>query len=265
VAFAVPVNTRGVKMVLSPFSETTPSEFHHPISTHHKIVDTLTFFDDVFVPWDRVFLDGEWEYAGAHANTFVQFHRFTAASYKLPWIDLMVGAAYLMAEMNGIARANHVREKLSRLVHYRETVLALTKMSAIQCRLLDGGIAVPDPVLSNAAKLHFAENYHSMVRAVQDIAGGLLVTGPAEEDLANPETGPDLEKYLGAKKGVSTMDRLRLMNLIRDMMASEFGGYHEILTIHAEGSLETQKITMAREFNPKAVIDFVRRCANLSR
>ncbi len=263
VAFAVPANAKGLKMILSPFSETTPSEFHHPISTGHKIVDTLTIFDDVFVPWDRVFLDGEWQYAGASANTFVQFHRFTAASYKLPWIDLMVGAAHLMADFNGITKANHVREKLARLINYRETVLGLTKMSAIQHRMLDGGIAVPDPVLSNAAKFHFAENYHIMVRNLQDIAGGLLVTGPAEEDLANPETGPAIEKYLGGRKGVPTRDRLRLMNLIRDMTASEFGGYHEILSIHAEGSLETQKLTMVREFDPKPMVDFTRRCAHL--
>ena len=263
VAFAVPANTRGLKMILSPFSESSPSEFHHPISGAHKIQDTLTIFEDVLVPWDRVFMDGEWQYAGAIANTFVQFHRFTAASYKLPWIDLMVGAAMLMADVNGIARANHVREKLSRLINYREAVLAMTKMSAIQHRMLDGGIAVPDPVLSNAAKFHFAENYHTMVRHVQDIAGGLLVTGPAEEDLANPETGPAIEKYLGGKQGVPTRDRLRLMNLIRDMLASEAGGYHEILSIHAEGSLETQKLTMVREFDAKPLLDFARRCARL--
>ncbi len=263
VAFAVPANAPGLKMILSPFSESSPSAFHHPISSAHKIQDTLTIFEDVFVPWDRVFLDGEWQFAGPIANTFVQFHRFTDASYKLPWIDLMVGAAMLMAEVNGIARANHVREKLSRLINYREAVLAMTKMSAIQHRILDGDVAVPDPVLSNAAKFHFAENYHTMVRHVQDIAGGLLVTGPSEEDLANPETGPAIEKYLGAKRGTSTGDRLRLMNLIRDMLASEAGGYHEILSIHAEGSLETQKLTMVREFDAKPLLDFTRRCAHL--
>jgi len=263
VAFAVPANTKGVRMILSPFSESAPSDFHHPIGHRHKIMDTLTIFDDVFVPRERVFMDGEWQFAGAIANTFVQFHRFTAASYKLPWIDLMVGAAMLMADANGITRANHVREKLARLINYRETVLGLTKMSAIEHRMLDGGIAVPNPVLSNAAKFHFAENYHVMVKHVQDIAGGLLVTGPSEEDLANPVTGPDIEKYLGGKKGVPTRDRLRLMNLIRDMLASEVGGYHEILSIHAEGSLETQKLTMVREFDPRPMVEFARRCANL--
>ena len=106
----------------------------------------------------------------------------------------------LMADYNGITKANHVREKLARLINYREAVLGLTKMSAIQHRTLDGGIAVPDPVLSNTAKFHFAENYHVMVRNVQDIAGGLLVTGPAEEDLANPETARDIEKYLGGEE-----------------------------------------------------------------
>ncbi|MFQ5521863.1 MAG: 4-hydroxyphenylacetate 3-hydroxylase N-terminal domain-containing protein, partial [Candidatus Methylomirabilia bacterium] len=243
VAVAVPANARGLRFIVSPLSGGGRSAFHAPISSRHKVFDTLTVFDDVFVPWERVLLCGETPYAGALALGFVEFHRYTAISYKLPLLDLMIGAAMLMAEANGIEKAGHVREKLSRLIAYRETVRALTVAAAHECNVKGPGVAVPETTITNIAKQYFAENYHAMVQKVQDIAGGLLVTGPGEEDLANPDTKADVEKYLGGRQGFGAHNRLRLLNLIHDLMASEFGGYHELLAIHAEGSLEAQKIT----------------------
>jgi len=263
VAFAVPMNTKGVKLIASPFSTTGPSRFHHPVSAEHKMVETLTVLDDVFVPWDRVFLCGESPYAGALALGFVQFHRFTAVSYKIPHIDLMIGSAMLAAEANGIEKAGHVREKLSRLIAWRETVRGLTAAAAYECRRMAPGVAVPNPVTTNIAKQYFAEQYHVMAQKVQDIAGGLLVTGPAEEDLTAPETKGYVERYLGGKKGFGATNRLRIMNLIRDLLASDFGGYNEVLSIHAEGSLEAQKLTILREFDAAKSRGFAAQCANL--
>jgi 4-hydroxybutyryl-CoA dehydratase/vinylacetyl-CoA-Delta-isomerase len=258
VAFAVPMDTEGLKLIVSPFSHTDHNTFHHPVSARHHLLETLTVFDDVFVPWERVFLKGEWDFAGPLALTFVQFHRFTAVSYKAPLLDFFVGAAELMAEMNGIRRAAHVREKLVKLIAYAETVRALTKAAAWECKMLDGRIAVPDPVTTNMAKWYFANNFHQHVAYLQDIAGGLLVTGPAEEDLKNPETAGYITKYLGGKKGIPTEDRLKLFNLIRDLTTSDIGGYNEILSIHAEGSLEAQKLTIAAEYDTKPSVDYVK-------
>jgi aromatic ring hydroxylase len=264
VAFAIPVRTRGVKLIASPFSASTgASRFHHPVSSEHKMIETLTVFDDVFVPWERVFLCGESQYAGALALGFVQFHRYTAVSYKIPHIDLMIGAAMLAAEANGIDRAGHVREKLSRLIAWRETVRGLTVAAAHECRRMAPGVAVPNPVTTNIAKQHFAEHYHEMAQKVQDIAGGLVVTGPSEEDLAAPETKAYVERYLGGRKGFGTANRLRVMNLIRDLLTSDFGGYNEVLSIHAEGSLEAQKLTILREFDAAKARAFAAECAYL--
>jgi aromatic ring hydroxylase len=258
VAFAIPMDTPGLKFIVSPFGHTDHNTFHHPISARHHLVETLTVFDDVFVPWERVFLKGEWDFAGPLALTFVQFHRFTAVSYKAPLLDFFVGAAELVAEANGIRRAAHVRDKLVKLIAYAETVRALTKAAAWECKLVDGRIAVPDPVITNMAKWYFANNFHQHVAYLQDIAGGLLVTGPAEADLKNPETAGYLTKYLGGKKGIPTVDRLKLFNLIRDLTASDIGGYNEILSIHAEGSLEAQKLTIAMEYDTKPAVEYVK-------
>jgi aromatic ring hydroxylase len=258
VAFAVPMDAKGLKLIVSPFSHTDHNTFHHPVSARHHLLETLTVFDDVFVPWERVFLKGEWDFAGPLALTFVQFHRFTAISYKAPLLDFLVGAAELAAEANGIRRAAHVRDKLVKLIAYAETVRALTKAAAWECKLVDGRIAVPDPVITNMAKWYFANNFHQHVAYLQDIAGGLLVTGPSEEDLNNPETAGYIHRYLGGRKGIPAQDRLRLFNLIRDLTASDIGGYNEILAIHAEGSLEAQKLTIAMEYDTKPAVDFVK-------
>ena len=257
VSFAAPVNAPGLKLIASPFGSPPVSKFHHPVSTEHRMIDTLTIFDDVFIPNERVFLQGEWQYAGPLANTFVEFHRFTAASYKPPLCDLFIGAAALLAQYNGIAKASHVREKLTKLITYAETVRGLTLAAAHDCRINDNGTAVPNIVLTNLAKFHFASNYHEAVSWVQDIAGGLVVTGPAEEDLENPETRAYIERFLGGA-GVGAETRLKAINLVRDLTASTFGGYNELLAIHAEGSLETQKITILRDYD-------VERCLQLAK
>lgn len=262
VSFAVPCASRGLKFIASPFSGGGTSPFDHPVSSRHKVADTLTIFDDVFVPWERVFLCGETAWAGPLALGFVEYHRYTAISYKLPLLDLMIGCASLAAEANGIARAAHVRDKLARLIAYRETVRGLTVAAAHECTM-KAGLAVPNTTITNIAKQHFAQNYHVMVQKVQDIAGGLLVTGPSEADWKNPETKQYVEQYLGGRRGFGSINRLKLFNLIRDYFASDFGGYHELLAIHAEGSLEAQKITILRGFDTSAVRAFAAECANL--
>ena len=159
------------------------------------MMETTTVFDDVFVPWDRVFLAGEHEFAGPLALAFVEHHRFTAVSYKLPLVDALVGSALLMADLNGIAKAGHVREKLVQLISYAETLRGLTHYAAMRSTRV--GIVVPDPLYVNMAKYHFAHGYHEAVRNVQDIAGGALVTGPGAEDLARRKPLPLTKFYAG--------------------------------------------------------------------
>jgi 4-hydroxybutyryl-CoA dehydratase/vinylacetyl-CoA-Delta-isomerase len=191
------------------------------------------------------------------AKTFVEFHRFTAVSYKLPLVDLLAGSALLIAEQNGIEKASHVREKLTWLISYAETVRMLTKMSAMQATVEDG-IAVPNTAAVNIAKLHFASNYHQALMHVQDITGGLLVTGPGEEDLNNEQTAAYINRYLGGAAGVSARERLATINLISDLTTGEFGGYQATLAIHAEGSLEAEKLTILREYDQQRAKSYAR-------
>lgn len=256
VAFAVPVETSGVKLICRTIGDRSLSPFDYPVSRRNVEVESLTIFTDVFVPWERVFLAGEWEWAGPLATTFARVHRFTGVSYKPPIGDLLVGAAQLVAEWNGVADASHVREKITRLVHYTETIRACGKAAAMDARI-EEGIALPDPVFTNVGKHHFASQFHEAVRLLQDLAGGLAITAPSEKDYLNPAVKAELDHYLAGAKGVPAEWRLRLFHLIRDLTASDFGGYNLVVTLHGEGSPETQLLTSYREYDlerPKALV-----------
>ena len=264
VSFAIPMNTPGLLLLASAFDSHGPqsSPVELPISARHKMMETTTVFDDVFVPWDRVFLAGEHDFAGPLALAFVEHHRFTAISYKLPLVDALVGSGLVMAEMNGISRAGHVREKLVQLISYAETLRGLTHHAALMGKPRELDIAAPDPLYVNMAKYHFAHHYHDAVRNVQDLAGGSLVTGPGAEDLETEETARYYNKYY-AGHGVSGADRLKALTFVKNLVASEFGAYQEVLAVHAEGSLEAEKQMVARSYDRRAAVALVRRLAGL--
>jgi 4-hydroxybutyryl-CoA dehydratase/vinylacetyl-CoA-Delta-isomerase len=263
VSFAIPVDTPGLTLVASPYlSPDDKNEDEHPISAGRKMPESSTLFDDVFVPAERVFLAGENEHAGDLARGFVEFHRFTAISYKLPLVDALVGSGLLAARMNGLERAGHVREKLSWLVSYAETLRALTHHAALRCTMVDG-VAIPDPLLVNIAKLQFAQGLHTAMQHVQDMAGALLVTYPAPEDLEHPDYGPALKRYLEAAGGITGEERLRIVRMISDLTTGDYGGYQAVLAIHAEGSIEAEKLTILAKYDGEEAVGYARWLAGL--
>jgi len=261
VAFAVPVASCGLRLYASDFLHGTDDPFTRPISTNHKMIETLTVFDDVFVPWERVFFHDRPDLAGAAALGFVEYHRFTAVSYKLPLLDALVGAAIAIAQANGIDRAGHVREKLTWLGGYAETVRGLVELSALRCDVQDG-FACPHVFTTNLAKWTFARDFHRAVEIVQDLAGGLLVTGPSGADWDSGEVRPALEKYLRAAWPADR--RLAMLNLISELTTRLYGGYQAVLAVHAEGSIEAEKMAMFRSYDPKRALGLAMRLAGLS-
>lgn len=261
VAFAVPVATRGVRLYASDFLHGTDDGFTRPISSNHKMIETLTVFDDVFVPWERVFFHDRPDLAGSTALGFVEYHRFTAVSYKLPLLDALVGSGIAIAQANGIERAGHVREKLTWLAGYAETVRGLVELAAIRCEMQDG-FACPHVFTTNLAKWTFARDFHRAIEIVQDLAGGLLVTGPSGADWDSADIRPVLEKYF---RGAWPADRrLAMLNLISDLTTRLYGGYQAVLAVHAEGSIEAEKLAMSRSYDAKRAVSLAMKLAGLS-
>jgi len=262
VSFAIPVDTTGLKLIVSPYGSDVTNKDEHPITATHKMTETTTLFDDVFVPNERVFLAGDPNQAGPLAYGFVEFHRFTAISYRLCFVDALVGSAMLAAYTTGIERKGHIREKLTWLITYAETMRALTHHAAIKCTVTNG-VAIPDPMVVNMAKLNFAQGFHTAIQHVQDISGGLLVTYPSREDLEHPDYGPELERYLAGARGISGDDRLKIIHMISDLTTGEMAGYSAVLAIHAEGSIEAEKLTILLRYNAEQAIGFARHLARL--
>jgi len=242
VAFATPVNIKGLKQVCRPTrTEISPLEFPtgRPVRTH---TDSLIIFDDVFVPWDRVFLCGEWKQAASIVYNFAYFHRRTGCSYRIPLSEQLLGIAQAIAEYNGVDKVPHIRDKITDAVIYLDTLKSLSRAACFDY-VMHAGIAVPNPVTTNIGKYHFAVNYHSLMKLIQDIAGGALITKPTYKDFQHPDIKEYIEKYLSGKAGIPTEKRLRMFDLIRRLTSSEY----EVMVLHGEGSLAAQRMTIFAE------------------
>ncbi|MDQ1238006.1 MAG: 4-hydroxybutyryl-CoA dehydratase / vinylacetyl-CoA-Delta-isomerase [Thermodesulfobacteriota bacterium] len=242
VAFAIPPNTKGITQVCRPFrAALSPLEFpnERPMRMH---TDSLIIFDDVLIPWERVFLCGEWKFAATMVYNFALLHRRTGCAYRVPMSEHLLGIGVAIAEYNGISKAPHVREKITDLVVYLETLKSLSKAACLDF-VMHGDMAVPNPVTTNIAKYHFAHNYHDVVKAIEDLAGGLLVTAPTYKDFQRPELHDFIDKYLGAKKGISTENRLRMFDLVRRLTSADL----ETICLHGEGSPMAERMTIFME------------------
>ena len=170
-----------------------------------------------------------------------------------------------MADMNGIAKAGHVREKLVQLIGYAETLRGLTQYAAMNAAATRAGIAVPDPLYVNMAKYHFAHGYHEAVRDVQDIAGGALVTGPGAEDLASAGDRAAITRGSTRAAGSSGRDRLKALSLVRDLVASEFGDLPGSAGGPRRGLARSREADgLLRSYDSRPALAFVRRMAGLT-
>ena len=241
-AFAVPANAKGLTLISAePEIKDPGNYFDYPISASLYINDATVVFDDVFIPNERVFLKEEWQFAGDVAYMFGNFHRLSAETYKAVELELLTGAAALMAEYNGIERFAHVQDKLTWLTMLTEATETMGLAACEHCVSEPGsGLVYPNPMTANIAKLFFADNWHQASKYLQDIAGGIVATIPSSKDYYNPETHDMMEKYFAGKAGVPTEDRLRLVRLIRDMSSA----YEDVITLHAEGSLAAQRLSI---------------------
>jgi len=226
-ACAVPAIAKGVKIIGNA------GDGIHP----------MIVFDDVFVPIERIFLCGEWEYAAEMPYMFSTYHRLSADTYKYAELELMIGAAALIAEYNGLEKVSHIRDKLAWLVMYAEGTEALGKAAVQNCEIdEESGYAYPNTTYSNIAKFFFANHYHEAEKHLQDIAGGLVSTLPSMAELDSPDTSKYIWKYLGINDKITAEMRMRLFKYIQQLC----NYYQGNLTVHAEGSLAAQRLTLYR-------------------
>ena len=208
--------------------------------------EAMVVLDDVEVPFERVFMDGETNYAADLVERFTTFHRRSYVC-KTGLGDVLIGAAAAIAEMNGVDRASHVRDKLVEMAHLNETIYGCGIASSHQSRPRPAGNWENDPLLANVCKHNVTRFPYEMVRLAQDLAGGLVVTLPSEKELRSPETGPILRKYLKTRQGVDVEDRMRMLRLIENMTMGRNAVGYLTESLHGAGSPQAQRIQIGRQ------------------
>jgi aromatic ring hydroxylase len=249
VAFAVKPDTKGLKLIMRPgiASEAALQNSEGPRTTMKRMGESLTIFDDVFVPWERVFIYKDVKAASGLALLFALFHRLSAVSYRSALAEHFIGLGKLLAEANGIDGASHIAKDITDLIMYTEIQRACSRVACYECRIdKKSGIAIPNPIYTNTGKLYSNANYMKVMNCLIDIAGGAACTAPSGEDYANKELRPYISKYM--RGAVSGEERFKLMLLIREQIAL-LAGEESVIYIHAEGSQEASTVELYRSYD----------------
>ena len=225
--------------------------------------ECLVVFDDVFVPAERVFLDGEHEFTGMLVESFAGYHRQSYGGCKVGVGDALIGAAACIAEYNGAAGAAHVRDELVEMVHLNETLYACGVACSACGAPTPAGNWLIDMLLANVTKQNVTRFPYELARLAQDIAGGLLVTMPSAHDLDSAETGPYLRKYLKGAEGVPVEHRVRMLRLIENLTMGRAAVGYLVESMHGAGSPQAQRIMIARLADLEAKKRLARRLAGI--
>ncbi len=249
VACMVPVNTPGVKILNTTYAPRHHDTRDFPVSPTHACPEGFVIFEDVFVPNERVFLDGQIAHASTFAHSLGLWERLGGLSALADGADVLVGLAQLIAEANGLSREAHIKEKISEMIIHATVVRACLEAALSNAKTGVFGAAFPDELYTNAGKYTGAANYSLMVRHLHDIAGGAVVTAPSISDLENPETGALVRKYMSTGPGVDGEYRTRLFHAIRDLTADSYGGWSSVTNIQAGGGLYAQRIVTRKHYD----------------
>jgi aromatic ring hydroxylase len=248
VSFAIPADAEGVKIISRIVTPRPRIKLAAPYN-NYGVSDSVLVFDDVFVPWERVFMCGEWEFAGRLALTFAGFHRHSYCGCKPAVTDIIMGATALVADYNGVETAPHIREELTELMIIAELVYASGIAAAARSEKTSSGIYRPRFLYSNTGRYLAGVNIYHEYDILAAIAGGLPSTLPPEEDWLDPETGPYLEKYISRKPGISPENLHRLYRFISDFSCSAMGGWAQYAGVHGGGSPIMEKIGIRSEYD----------------
>ncbi len=212
--------------------------------------EALVVFDKVFVPWERVFMYKEYEFTTALVENFAAYHRQSYAC-KVGVGDVLIGAAQTIAEFNGAEKASHVKDKIIEMNHLNETLFCGCIACAAEGHREASGTYQNDLLLANVHKQNITRFPYEIARLAQDIAGGLVVTCPSEQDLKSPEVGAWVEKYFKGRTDIPTEHRLRILRLIENITMGTAAVGYLTESMHGAGSPQAQRIMIARLVNMK--------------
>ena len=267
IAFATPVDAKGITFVcqFTPFSAEREladdlEELGNP--TFGQRETSMVVFDNVFVPWERVFHCGEYKYSGKLVARFAKTHRMTCGgTCKVGFMNQIIGASRLIQEYKGLEKAAHINEQLAEMVVLRETSRACGLEAARRGREEPpgSGVFLPDELMGNVAKLNVCNAFWRVMALAGDIGGGLIVTLPSLKELKNPEVKGYVEEFYSFGSDEPTENIMKVTKLLQNWTA----GLHGVGTWHGAGPVQTQKIMLQRVINYEHEKELVKRTLNL--
>jgi len=267
VSFAVPCDADGIFMIYGRQScDLRKLEDNVDMDVGNKVYgghEALVIFEDVFVPNDRIFMNGEVKFSGTLVERFAGYHRQSYGGCKVGVGDVLIGAAAYAADCNGCPKASHIKDKIIEMTHLNETLYACGIACSANGHPTPAGNYEIDMLLANVCKQNITRFPYEITRLAEDIAGGLMVTMPGDADWQNDQLRPYLEKYLKGAEGVPTETRLRILRLIENITLGTAAVGYRTESMHGAGSPQAQRIMIARLSNLEEKKGFAKRLARI--
>jgi len=248
IAFALPSDTKGIMYIYGRQSCDTRKMEKGTIDTGNILYggqECMVVFEDVFVPWDRVFMYKEYDFSGDLVEKFAAYHRQSYAC-KAGIGDVLVGATQLIAEYQGTVKASHIRDRILEMIHLNETLACGSLTCAHEGHREPSGTYFVNSLWANVAKLNVTRFPYEIARLAQEVAGGIMVTMPSEKDLNDPTIGKYVAKYLKGVEGVPVEHRIRILRLIENIALGMGAVCYLTESMHGAGSPQAQKIMIGR-------------------
>lgn len=267
VSFAVPSDAEGILMIYGRQScDTRKLEEGADIDLGNSEFgghEVLVVFNDVFVPNERIFLCGEYDFAGMLVERFAGYHRQSYGGCKVGVGDVLIGAAAVAAEYNGAEKASHIKDKLIEMTHLNETLYCCGLACSTEGKATKSGNYQIDLLLANICKQNVTRMPYEIARLAEDIAGGLMVTMPSEQDLRHPELGPIVRKYFKGRDHIATENRMRILRLVENLTLGTAAVGYRTESMHGAGSPQAQRIMIARQGNLNAKKEMAKKIAKI--
>jgi 4-hydroxyphenylacetate 3-monooxygenase oxygenase component len=223
-AFGIPAATRGLRFICrEPFDAGEQSEFDHPLGARFEEPDAVCVFDDVLIPWERVFLYGDVEMGNAlFAQASIRNHTGHQTAIRgLAKCRLLTGIAVALTRAVKSDAFLHVQEQLGELLGYLQLIEAAILLAEHNAEPTGRGALRPAYAPLQALRYHLPKWYERMVQVTQVLGAGGLLISPTAADLRSP-VGPDIARYWRGA-GVDAGRRIALAKLAWDATGTQFG------------------------------------------
>lgn len=247
---ALPVNAPGVTMVFGRQAGDDRRDNLERIDVGNPNFaavggEAMIVFDNVFIPTERVFLDGETAFTNTIVYRFASHHRANYGACKTGLMDVLIGAVTYLSQIQGTAKASHVKDKITEMIHLCETLYCSSIACSAEGWATPSGGYMVDTMLANVCKQNVTRHHFEVARLAMDLAGGFLATLPSEYDLKSEDVGHLVKKYFSGVAGVPPEHRIKIARLIEAMT----GGTALIESMHGAGSPQAQRVMILREGN----------------